>query len=624
MNTVNNRGFRYLAMAALVAVGIVTTIATGGGGGSGDGGFEPDTSPTLNITADNGLDVATAVIVAVGLSYNLGDITGGNVASGGLDIQSGAEVSKLAGNFFKTLLPGVQQALENCANGGTVDVTITQANVNTITIGDRIVAVFVDCDDGLGYVISGRIDIRIAAIQGDILTDVFLLGMDVLMTDVIVTEGTSLMTTDGDFTLTLDSLDFPVVRTSLSGDSLRLGSDGEEVTLTAFDHALQLDLGVSPEALVANVFGRLQSSILGGSVDYETATAIEAIGDEDPHVGVMLITGADNSSIRVVIIDSSQVQLEVDENGDRTVDEFIDTTWDELNGREPVSGSAITSENAPILAREVYNAVTGFGSLTITAGSQFVPAAPFGLLDEMDIMGAFEALPIGCNLSGTAIISGFKATTNTYSSGDTLDAGFDACIRGGEKLDGSMALSISSFDETPADAYAVTATVVESSLRRVFGGSCFTGIGEFDTNYDFMFTTAGLIQANSATADFNVATGGRSQQISGASVSAQIVIGQQPVVVTRASSGVMSGTDISGTFSYQSVVPDEFLSDTDSATGPYTGELLVTAADNSSMRMVAVDEFNVRLDLDFNGDGVIDQSIPTTYATLGYGEWFCL
>ena len=86
----------------------------------------------------------------------------------------------------------------------------------------------------------------------------------------------------------------------------------------------------------------------------------------------------------------------------------------------------------------------------------------------------------------------------------------------------------------------------------------------------------------------------------------------------------MSGTDISGTFSYQSVVPDEFLSDTDSATGPYTGELLVTAADNSSMRMVAVDEFNVRLDLDFNGDGVIDQSIPTTYATLGYGEWFCL
>ena len=623
MNTVNNRGFRYLAMAALMAVGIVTTIATGGGGGSGDGGFEPNTSPTLNITADNGLDAATAVIVAVGLSYDLGDITGGNVESGGLDIQSGAEVSKLAGNFFKTLLPGVQQALENCTNGGTVDVTITQANVNTITIGDRIVAVFVDCDDGLGYVISGSIDIRIAAIQGDILTDVFLLGMDVLMSDVIVTEGTSVTTADGDFTLTLDSLDFPIVRTSLSGDSLLLGSDGEEVTLTTFDHALQLDLGVSPEALVANVFGRLQSSILGGSVDYETTTAIEAIGDEDPHVGEMLITGADNSSIRVVIIDSSQVRLEVDENGDSTVDEFIDTSWAELNGREPVSGSAITSENAPILAREVYNAITGFGSLTITAGSQFAPAAPFGLLDEIDIMGAFEALPIGCNLSGTATISGFKAVTNTYSSGDSLDATFDACTRGGERLDGSMALSLASFAETPGDAYVVSAAVVEASLQRVFGGSCFTGTGTFDTNYDFTFTTTGLIQANSTTTDFQVSTGGRGQQLSAASVSAQITIGQQPVVVTRASSGVMSGTDISGTFGYQSVVPDEFLSDTDSAAGPYSGELLVTAADDSSMRMEAVDEFNVRLHLDFNGDGVTDDSIATTYATLTRDNSIC-
>lgn len=621
MTTVNNRGFRFFAIAALMAVGIGTTIATGGGGGGSGGVTPPPVEATLNITADNGLDVATAVIVAVGLSYDLGDITGGNVASDGADILSGASVSKLAGNFYKTLLPAAQQALENCAVGGTVDVTITQANINTITVGDRIVAVFIDCDDGLGYVMSGTVDITIAAIQGDILTDVFLLGMDILMTDVVVTEGTSTMTADGDFTLTLDSLDFPVMRMSLSGDNLQLGGDGEVVTLTGFDHALEVDAVTT--ALVANVLGRLDSSTLGGSVDYVTTVTIEAIGDNDPNTGEILITGADNSSVRIVIIDTSHVRLEIDENGDGTVDAFIDTTWAELNGRTPVTGSAISSENAPILAREVYNAVTGFGSLTIAAGGQFVPAAPFGVLDTLDVMGAFEALPIGCNTSGTATVSGFKATTNTYSSGDSLDAQFGACIRGGERLDGSMALSIASFDETPGDAYVVAATVTESNLQRVFGGSCFTGIGTFDTNYDFMFTTTGLIQANSATADFGVWTGGRSQQLSGASVSAEISVGQQPVVVTRVSSGVMSGTDISGSFSYQSIVPDQFISDTDSATGPFAGELLVTAADNSSMRMVALDDLNVRLDLDFNGDGMVDDSITTTYATLGYGDWFC-
>ena len=105
------------------------------------------------------------------------------------------------------------------------------------------------------------------------------------------------------------------------------------VTLTDFDHAFQVD--ALTQALVANVLGRLDSSILGGSVDYETIVAIEAIGDNDAHVGEILVTGADNSSVRIVIIDSTHVQLEIDENGDGTVDTFVDTTWAELNGREP-------------------------------------------------------------------------------------------------------------------------------------------------------------------------------------------------------------------------------------------------------------------------------------------------
>ncbi len=624
MNAVMKKGLRYFAIAVLLAAGIATTVATGGGGSGGGVAPPPPTEATLNITAENGSDVATAVVTAIGLSFDLGDITGGNISARPGEIQLSAPVYKGAANLYKNLLPGLQQALENCANGGTVDVTITQANVNTITVGDRILAVFIDCDDGLGYVISGTVDMTIAAIQGDILTEVFLLGMNVVLTDVVITEGQTTMTAGGDFTLTLDSLDFPVIRMSLSGDDLQLGSDGEDLTLTDFDHALQIDIGITPEALVANVLGRLDSSTLGGSVDYETPTDIEAVGDDDPHVGEILITGADGSTVRIVIVDNSSIQLEIDENGDGTVDAFIDTTWAELNGRTPITGSVITRENAPILAREVYNAVTGFGSLTITAGGQFVPVAPFGLLDAMDVMGAFEALPIGCNVSGTATVSGFKAVTNTYSSGDSLDAAFDACTRGSEKLDGSMALSIASFDETPGDAYIISARVDYSSLRRVFGGACFSGVGTFETNHDFMFTTTGLVYANSSTADFNVWAGGRSQQLTGASVSAQITVGQQPVVVSRSSSGVMAGTDLAGSFSYQSITPDEFYADDDATTGPYTGELLVTAADNSSMRMVAIDEFNVRLDLDFNGDGVVDQSIPTTYATLGYDDFICL
>ena len=119
MTTVNYRGFRVFAIAALMAVGIVTTIATGGssgGGDSGNGGFDGVTPPTLSITVANGSDVASAVIIAIGLSFDLGDITDANLLAGPGDIQLSAAGAKGAINFYKGLLQADQQALENCLN----------------------------------------------------------------------------------------------------------------------------------------------------------------------------------------------------------------------------------------------------------------------------------------------------------------------------------------------------------------------------------------------------------------------------------------------------------------------------------------------------------------------------
>jgi hypothetical protein len=627
MNTVNIKGFRHVVIAAVLAVGIVTTIATGGGGSgggsdggdTGNGGSDGITPPTLDITAENGSDVAEAVVTAVGLSFDIGDITDENLATQPGDI---GLLAKATTGFHKSLPGGNQQAPENCANGGSVDVSITQANINTISVGDRIVATFVDCDDGLGYVISGTVDIRFADVQGDILTDVFLLGMDIVMTGVVITEGTSTATGEGDFALTLDSLDFPVMRMSLSGDELQLGSNGEVFTLSDFDHFLQVDIG-PPEALVANVLGRLASSTLGGSVDYDTPVTIEAIDNGDPYVGEILVTGADDSTVRIVIVDDGNIRLEIDEDGDGIADEFIDTNWDELNGREtPVTGSAINSENAPILAREVYNAVSGFGSLTTAAGRQLLPNTPFAQLNAMQVSGEFGPLDVGCEVSGTASVSGTKSDPMTFSPGDDLNVIYDACDGNAETMLGMMTFSVGSYDAPSESTYAVSGSVVESSLQRVFGATCFTGTGTFDMDFDF-YTTAGVHSRASSTTDFTVSAGGRSQRLTGASVNAEIFYLPVPIMVTRESSGVMTGTDLTGSFRYQSVSPDEFFADEDPATGPYAGELLITAADDSSMRMVAIDEFNLRLDLDYNGDSVIDQSIPTTWATLGYDDMIC-
>ena len=189
MKTTNQGTFRGMVTAMLFAAGIATTIATGGGGGSGSPPPPPPPPPPamLAITADNALDVSTALIVGIGMSFDIGEITGPDVSG-----EAAAATPRLLslmriGDLPSKPLPSGSAKLEGCLLSGTVDVTGTLADPNTLTVGDRIVAVFVDCDDGDGYVISGTVDITVSAVQGDFMTEVFLLGLDVLMTDVEVT-----------------------------------------------------------------------------------------------------------------------------------------------------------------------------------------------------------------------------------------------------------------------------------------------------------------------------------------------------------------------------------------------------------------------------------------------------
>jgi len=619
MNSVDRPGLRGIAIAALLTAGIATTIATGGGGGSG-GVTPPPSSATLAITAANAHDVASTVVIAIGISFDLGDITDQDMPVQAAGEVLAAPVTKSLGSVYGSLLPEVPQAIENCPAGGTVDITQTIANPGVPTVGDRIVAIFTDCDDGLGYILTGTIDITVAAVQGDTNTNFSLIGIDVVLTGLEVSYGADVVTADGSVTITLDSLDFPIVTLSIAGPELRLGAAGEMLTLTDFDHSLQTEIGIDPEPVVADVLGRLGSRLLGGTVDYDTTLSVRASGNSDPYEGEFLISGAGDSSVRIVIVDSANVTLEVDTNGDGVVDEFIDTNWAALNG----NSSSINSSTAPILAREVYNAVLGFGSLAITPGAQFTPLAPFGQLDTLGVSGNFGPVEIACNGGGSATVSGFKAAVDTFNPNDQLDGTFNACARGTEVLSGALSVAVNGYAQTPGDAFQLNASVLETSLRRTFGGTCFTGNGTIDTSYDYVYTSTGLIGLTGSAASFTVMGGGRSQQLSAATVDAQVTAGQPPAMVTRWSSGTITSPDLDGSFTYQSLVPDVFFADDSSATGPFDGELLITAADNSRLHLRALDELNVALEIDLDGDSIIDNRIDTTWAMLGYDDMLCL
>jgi hypothetical protein len=622
MNTANMKVVHDLMIDLLLVFGVISLAATGGCGSSdSETGFVPEDNPTLAITMANGESVSATVISSIGVSFEFGEMIDGDLLSQAAGNPANLSGLKYLGPLYGKLTNSPSQALQSCSSGGTVDITITAQNPDTLTVGDRIVAIFSSCDDNLGYSISGTIDMTISVLGGDLGTDVFTIGLDTSLTDIIVTDGGDTMSANGRFTLLLDSVYFPSIAMSVRGDELQFGDGVEMITLTDFDHALTVDTGVTPDIKLANALGRLRRQSLGGTVDYETSNSIEAVGDFDPHTGTVLVSGADDSTVRIVIVDNTTVTLEIDTNGDGVIDEYVDTTWAALNGEStPDPASTINSASAPIVAREVFNAVTGFGSVTLTAGNQFTPSGVFGQVQLMAVSGSFGPLTVNCVGSGVAEVSGSVATSGTFTASDQLDATFMGCTRSNEILDGSLDVTVSSYVQSAGDAYRLTGVATQTDLRRFTGGSCFIGSGSFDTTYDHMYSMTGLVQASSTANMFTISAGGRGQVLSNASVTGDVSIGQPFATVSRSSSGSVTSDDLAGNFDYESIVADVFIMDEDPATGPFTGELLVTAADNSAMLMVALDEFNLRLDIDADGDSTVDDQIMTTWAQLGYGN----
>ncbi len=609
----NQRTFRGMLTAMLFAAGIATTIATGGGGGSGSPPPPPPPPPPamLAITADNALDVSTALVVGIGMSFDIGEITGSDVG-GAAAASPGLLKLMRVDDLPSKPLPSGSAKLESCFIDGTVDVTGTIADPNTLTIGDRIIAVFTDCDDGDGFVISGTVDLTVSAVQGNLMTEVFLLGLDVLMTDVEIVEGASVILVEGDFVLTLDSLAFPVISQRIAGSELSLAVGAESINFTGLDHFIEIDLGLTPEEILATVSGRMGGDLIGGFVDYETTVAIQAVGDDEPYTGEILVTGAANSSVRIVINDSTSVTLEVDANGDNVIDQFIDTNWAELNGNT----STINASTAPVIAREVIHAVTGFGSVAISPGSQFVPTAPFGLVKLQAVSGDFGPVDVNCAAAGTAAVSGTIATAGTFGAGDLLTAAFTGCARAGEVLDGSLDVAIATYDELPGDVYLLTATVTETGLARNAGGNTYTGEGVIDVSHDYRYTSQGFTYLGATAMSFTVSQGGVDRLLSDASVNGEIIASAPPVTIVRSSSGSVSSPAIDGDYVYQSLTADTFVFDADPATGPMSGALQVTASDGSILTIFAIDELNVRLEIDYDGNGFSDTMIDTTWAAL--------
>jgi hypothetical protein len=261
--------------------------------------------------------------------------SGGYVGGGGIASSPGSGLQKPAGRSPGALSSILQKVplgpdTYDCGVSGTQTISGELASLFTLSVGDQINVDAVDCDDGLGEVINGRMEMTVATFSGDLALGLYLLEMDVLLIDFEVATATDTVLSNGDSRVSLDTTGTPMISMGISGNSLTTITNTTTMIMSNFGNSQTVDTSTIPEPYTLDASGTVDSSELGGIISYSTAVTFQGAGGDYPFAGQMLIEGADGATIRLIALDAINVRIETDTDGDGTVDFTENTTWADI------------------------------------------------------------------------------------------------------------------------------------------------------------------------------------------------------------------------------------------------------------------------------------------------------
>jgi hypothetical protein len=298
---------------------------------------------------------------------------------------------------------------------------------------------------------------------------------------------------------------------------------------------------------------------------------------------------------------------------------------DSFGGTEPSTTTfAITSANATTAARISWEAVGASGNFGNLGGALgLTAAAPGGFTKTSVASKASGALvtviqldPFGpvvepCLSDGIVTTTGDVAVPGLLTVGDTFRVVYELCDDGvGEVIDGTVDFTVREFTvDLTTGLYMVSMDSVLTNLQVLTGTDTITSNGDVTITLDT--TQAPFIEAGSSGTSMTVDSNASSETLSNYT-SRQTVDGSvQELPFTLSASGTLDSTQLAGVVRYST--PVTFAGQ--GAEYPSSGALLVEG-ENSSARLTAVDNVNVTIEIDSNGDGVIDDTINTTWADL--------
>lgn len=303
----------------------------------------------------------------------------------------------------------------------------------------------------------------------------------------------------------------------------------------------------------------------------------------------------------------------------------------------PTTSSAaqisIDSANAPSVGGAVAGATTSTTSLGPVGGSVMAGVALSGgttpspglvklavwQLTQLStlppqtvgLMGAaMVASSQACSGSGNFSYSYSDADNNgSLSIGEAFSVTFNSCMMEGAPANGTMTLLLSSAAGTPGTgAWNATMTMTFSdftvSAEHLTGDISMQLSANGSSDISATISGSSLGFTNSA---------GKVSTMTGYSFS--MAYNDITKAYTSGGSGTLTRSDLGGAVSFNtsSVFAGNFANNPDN---PMSGTLYIGGANNSKLRLTAIDNIYVELAVDANGDGAYETTATTTWAAI--------
>ncbi len=290
-------------------------------------------------------------------------------------------------------------------------------------------------------------------------------------------------------------------------------------------------------------------------------------------------------------------------------------------GSGPATGTFdITSANGLTATKVAWESAVASADLTDLGGDLPITAAPVDVsmapqtqptkfLVRVAEAVSFGPIVLPCLESGIVTISG--DASDPLAAEDTFRVESTMCDDGaGEVVSGVIDFSVRDVvGDVASGTYMLSMDAVVTNLQIVTGTDTFTSNG--DANVTLDTTDSPYVEAGASGTSMTTDSNASSETISNYQSNQTVDGNEENLPYTMTASGTLNTTQLEGIVTYST--PVEF--NGDGADYPSVGVFLVQG-ENSSARLTAIDNVNVMIELDVNGDGEADQTINTTWAEL--------